>query len=60
MFWMTIAMRFVPFARAESSPRKISTGKVNDEPPPAITLITPEITPTEKRRSAEVMESNRV
>ena len=39
---------FVPFATEGSSPRKISTGKVSDEPPPAFTLIKAATAPTVK------------
>ena len=39
-------MRFVPFAIEASRPRKIKTGKVNEEPPPANTFKNPAAEPT--------------
>ena len=46
--WTTIATRFVPFAVAESSPRKINNGNVNAEPPPAVTFKKPDANPAIK------------
>jgi hypothetical protein len=43
MFCIKIPTRFVPFARAESRPRKMSIGKVREEPPPAPTLMNPDM-----------------
>jgi hypothetical protein len=53
MFWIKIATRFVPFAKAESSPRKINAGRVSVEPPPAFTFKNPAIIPTPKSISKE-------
>ena len=44
-----MAILFVPFAIDESSPRKIKTGRVSVEPPPAVTFRNPAIIPTKKR-----------
>ena len=53
---MTIAIRLVPLATAGGRPKKINTGKVMSEPPPARVLITPakKPTPTSKRISISV------
>ena len=36
-----IAIRFVPLAVAGGNPKKISKGKVSNEPPPAMVLTKP-------------------
>ena len=36
-----MAIRLVPFAIAGGSPKKIKTGNVNKEPPPAKVLMIP-------------------
>jgi hypothetical protein len=41
-----IAILFVPLATAEGSPKKISSGNVKREPPPAIVFIIPAKKPT--------------
>lgn len=46
-----MATRLVPFARAASSPKKISVGSVSDEPPPAFTLINAAMAPTANKIS---------
>jgi hypothetical protein len=41
-----MATRLVPFATDGSNPRKIKTGKVSEDPPPALTFINAAIAPT--------------
>ena len=41
-----IAIRFVPFATVGGSPKKIRTGSINREPPPASVFIIPDKNPT--------------
>jgi len=53
MFWSRIAILFVPLAVAESNPKNIKEGKVNVEPPPAVTFIKPAIKPTPNRINIE-------
>ena len=52
-------MRFVPFARAPSSPKKIRVGSVNEEPPPAFTFINPLIAPTVNNNRSDCI-SNKI
>ena len=44
-----MATLFVPFATEASSPRKISAGKVKEEPPPANTFKNPAAEPITNR-----------
>ena len=46
-----IATRFVPFATVGGSPKKIRTGSVNSEPPPARVFIIPAKNPTIMRNN---------
>ena len=46
-----IAIRFVPFATVGGSPKKIRTGSVNREPPPARVFINPAKNPTNIRNN---------
>lgn len=55
MFWNRIATRFVPLATVGSNPRNISTGKVSDEPPPALTLMNAAIAPTTNKITIPIM-----
>jgi hypothetical protein len=41
-----MAIRFVPFATFGGKPKKIKTGRVKREPPPARVFITPAKKPT--------------
>ena len=52
-----IPRRFVPFATVGGKPIKIMTGRVSNEPPPAMTLIVPATSPTRKRISDVVRVS---
>jgi len=47
---INIAIRLVPFATADGNPMKISKGRVNKEPPPAIVFINPAINPARINR----------
>ena len=51
MFWKRMAILFVPFATAPSSPKKMSIGKVKVEPPPALTFMNPARTPKKNNRN---------
>jgi hypothetical protein len=46
-----MAIRFVPFAMFGGNPKKIRTGNVKTDPPPANVLITPTKKPTVSKRS---------
>ena len=54
---MPIQLR-LPFAVAESNPKKINKGRVNDEPPPAVTFIKAASTPAAKRSNEEIISDN--
>jgi len=47
---INIAILLVPLATAEGKPKKMSNGKVNNDPPPAIVFIKPAINPTKIKR----------
>ena len=50
VFCKRIATRLVPFATEAGKPKKIRSGRVRKEPPPAITLIVPAIVPAMSNR----------
>lgn len=53
-----MAILFVPFAAAESSPKNINAGSVRDEPPPALTFITAAIAPMTNSMSDAIISFN--
>ena len=48
-------MRLVALATFGDNPKKIKTGKVSNEPPPARVLMMPATKPTAKRRRMSVI-----
>ena len=49
---------FVPLATAGGNPKKMSTGSVNKEPPPAMVFINPAMKPTNINNSKLKSKSN--